>query len=133
MKTITALLVAASLAGCAKPTPDAYGEPIGIRLDTLQIAVAATKGKDLGSSVNDIAALFAGASKACPELAKLSADRMVRVKMSVEKGKLKAPASLPEEPVALCMTKALDGKTIFADASDLAIMADFKVEPTKGK
>jgi hypothetical protein len=122
---------------CSKENaaPLAYGDPIGIRLEgdskgpSLAVAVAATQGKDLTPGVNALAGAFLAASKACPDLTPVATSGALRLKMKLVKGKFVAPAQLPAEPVAACVSKALDGKAILPDTSEsMDILAEFHME-----
>ena len=130
------------IVACSKEsagTPS-YGEPIGIRLEqdtkapSLAVAIAATKGKDLTPAVNALAGAFHGASKSCPELTPLATAQTLRLKMSVDHGKLVAPARMPDDPVAVCVIKALDGKVILPDTAEhIDLLAEFHMELPRGQ
>ena len=142
MRLPTVCLVAAlasTLAmGCSKTSTteaaSSYGEPIGLRIAAgadagveLEVAVAATKGKDLTSAVNQLASAFHGASQACPRLSAVAPDASPHLVMSVRGGAMKAPAAMPDDPVMACMVKALDGKTILPpDSEPVDLIAQFR-------
>ncbi len=128
---------ALAFSGCSKAssgTPS-YGDPIGIRLDgddktpSLTVAVAATKGRDLVPAVTALGTAFHSASRTCPELTPLATAQTLRLRMAIEKGKFAAPSNASDEPVAVCVTKALEGKSIFPEATErLDILAEFHMD-----
>lgn len=129
---MTALFAAACSKESAAPS---YGDPIGIRLDddaklpSLAVAVAATKGTDLTPAVNKLASAFHEASKSCPELTPLATTQTLRLKMSIEKGKLRAPANPSDEAVAVCILKSLEGKSVLPETTEkLDILAEFHMD-----
>ena len=151
VKTMTrfvCLLGLLSLAACSKSGGGAasFGDPSGIRVSAapssqgagagagteLDVAIAATKGKDLSSAVNKLAVAFHGASKACPDLATLGADKTLQVRLAILAGKLKAPDNKPEDKLAACVVSALDGKEVTAPSENMDLLAEFRLHAPAG-
>ena len=132
-------MAAVSAAACSKEGAAlSYGDPIGIRLDedakqpSLAVAIAATKGVDLTPAVNSLASAFHAASKSCPELTPLATTQTLRLRMVVEKGKLVSPPNPSDDAVAVCVTKALAGKSILPEMTErLDILAEFHMDLPK--
>jgi hypothetical protein len=132
-RTLLFLPLAVLLACSKKEEGIQYGDPIGIRLSGTgdapgyEIAIAVNKGKDIGQSVNTVAGAIYVATKACPEVATITgAGKVLRIKLVVEAGKVKAPAQLPEESAAACLIKALDGRPLVAGSEKLDVLAEIR-------
>ena len=130
-------------AACSKSgdAPTSYGDPIGIRVSSasdagggvdLDVAVAASKGKDLSGAVNKLAVALHGASKACPDLASLGTDKTLQVRIGVVAGKLKGPDNKPENKLAACVVDALSGKEVLPATESLELLAEFRLHAAKG-
>ena len=144
MTRFVCLLGLLSLAACSKSSGGAasYGDPIGIRVSAatpsasagvdLDVAIAATKGKDLGPAVNKLAVALHGASKACPDLATLGADKTLQVRLGVLGGKRKAPDNKPEDKLAACVVTALDGKEVLPASENMDLLAEFRLHAPAG-
>jgi hypothetical protein len=121
---------AACLAGCDEsPKSDAqYGEAVGIEIaaqgtaPALSIAVAMTKGHDVAAAVSSVAGAVFTATAACPAvLPTLAAGSVIRLTFTAQGGALHAPAKLPEDPGAACVTRALDAKPVTTDKPTAAL------------
>lgn len=144
MKLFWLLVIGATVAcskdGSKDTASASYGDPIGIRLEddpkapSLAVAIAATKGKDLVPAVNALASAFHAAAKSCPDLTPLATSATLRLKLSVDHGKIVAPTMPSDEPVAVCVTKALDGKTILPDTAErMDLLAEFHMDVPRGQ
>ena len=108
-----------------------YGDPIGLRVSgpnasELDVAVAATRGRDVTAGVNKLATALHGASRACPELGSLGGSGSLQVRLTVVGGKFNTSENLPDSPLALCVVRALDGKEILPSTEDLALLIEFR-------
>jgi hypothetical protein len=132
-RTLLIATLVTSLACSKKEEGVQYGDPVGIRLSGAgdapgyEIAVAVNKGKDIGQSVNTVAGAIYVATKACPEVAQITGSgKVLRIKLLVENGKVKAPATMPEEPAAACLVKALEGRDLVANEPKLDVLAEIR-------
>lgn len=96
--------------GCSKPapTPEEFGEPIGIELAgaSWMVAVAAEKGHEIpGTAVPELATAFASA-QTC------TVDKFGSLNVAVKDGKLSAPVDPKMDPASACVARAIDGKAI---------------------
>ena len=108
-----------------------YGDPVGIKLSgsgpndpTYEIAFAVTKGQT-PPSPDSMAGPVYVAAKSCSQVQDVTKNgQTLRVKVILENGVVKVP-SMPDEPAAACLLKALDGKAI---AKVPAAKADVLIE-----
>lgn len=124
-----------------KPAAVEYGEPVGLTLKRAggeidyEMAVAISKGKDPSPGVPALAEAMVAAAKACPETRPtLAADNTLRLAFPVLRGKAALPPRLPESPAVTCLLRALEGRKLFGDADDLAVLIELrtaKVEAAK--
>ncbi len=111
------------LAACSKKDAPAeenkgYGDPVGIKLSgngpndpTYEIAFAVTKGQT-PPAPDSMAGPVYVAAKSCSQVQDVTKNgQTLRVKVILENGVVKVP-SMPDDPAAQCLLKALDGKSI---------------------
>jgi hypothetical protein len=82
--------------------------------------------------VNKLASAFHGALVSCPAVAALGADQALHVRLSLKKGKLKAPAPGPSEAAAACVAAALDGRAILPDTESMELIAELRARRNAG-
>jgi hypothetical protein len=101
--------LAIAFAACSKKTEDSkteFGEPVGIDLGGLHVAVAAEKNHDIAPpQVLEIASAVGSVERDC----KIRA--FVSLTATVKDGTISAPQSASLDPAAACVAKTIDGKS----------------------
>jgi hypothetical protein len=139
---VVALASFAALAACSKQEGEGvqYGDAVGIRMSgsgaapAYEIAVAITKGKDIGPSVNSVAGSVYVATKSCPGVSQITgAGSMLRLKFAVEEGKVAPVKNMPSEAAAACLLKALEGKELLPGTKEhIDVLAEIRALDEKG-
>jgi len=133
--------IVAGVIGCSREEPIPYGDATGIRLSgggsngpELELAVAVTRGQDLTPHVSTVAGAFYEAVRACPAASELAQQgSALRLKLTLDHGKARAPSEIPAQPAAACMLRALDGKQlIMTDAAKLDMLAELRAAEKSG-